>query len=66
MPRILLSFSTQHGFSLVAEEGIEVVCVDHRAPRDRLYVTQGAATPEDFDVICDRAIRGEAPDFKLK
>jgi len=65
-PRILLHFSREHGFSWCAEEGVEVVCIDSNAREDdRIYVTQGEATPEQFDEGVDRAIRNEPHDYKL-
>lgn len=57
--RFLLHFKPNGAIAWCATGDVEVVCVDDNVPGDRVYVTRGAFTDEEFEVIADKAIRGE-------
>lgn len=61
--RVLLHFRDGRLYAHCAEIGVQVVSIDEMAPDDRVYVSEGKFTPDEFDVEVDKAIRGEDHDI---
>lgn len=55
---ILLHWDQDGAFSWLAAEGVQVVCVDERSPRDRVYRSEG----EGDAAVIEAVARGEFRD----